>query len=45
MKILSIVFPGFTLMDLAPMQAFMLLPEAKSQTVWQKKGIVASELA
>ena len=43
MKILSFVFPGFTLLDLAPMQAFMTLPEAKSQIVWQKRGIVASD--
>src|SRR5215469_10651647 len=25
------------------MQAFMTLPEAKSQIVWQKKGVVASD--
>src|SRR5215470_16412892 len=43
MKILSFVFPGFTFTDLAPMQAFMMLPEAKSQIVGQKKGIVASD--
>jgi len=44
MKILSLVFPGFTFVDLAaPMQAFSMLPEAKSQIAWQKKGIVASD--
>jgi len=44
MKILSLVFPGFTFVDLAaPMQAFLMLPEAKSQIAWQKKGIVASD--
>ena len=43
MKILSFVFPGFTFTDLAPMQAFMMLPEAKSQIVGQEKGIVASD--
>ena len=44
MKILSFVFPGFTFLDLAaPMQAFMTLPEAQSQIVWQKKGRVASD--
>src|ERR1700724_2586209 len=37
MKILSLVFPGFTFIDLAaPIQALMMLPEAKSQVVWQK---------
>ena len=37
MKILSVVFPGFTFIDLAaPIQALMMLPEAKSQVVWQK---------
>src|SRR6516164_4683724 len=44
MKILALVFPGFTFIDLAaPMQALMMLPEAKSQIVWQKKGVVASD--
>ena len=44
MKILSLVFPGFTFIDLAaPIQALMMLPEAKSQVVWQKKGVVASD--
>jgi cyclohexyl-isocyanide hydratase len=44
MKILSLVFPGFTFIDLAaPIQALMMLPEAKSQIVWQKKGVVASD--
>ena len=43
MKILSFVFPGFTFMDLAPMQAFLMLPEATSQIVGQRKGIVASD--
>lgn len=41
MKILSLVFPGFTFIDLAgPIQALTMLPEAKSQVVWQKKGII-----
>jgi cyclohexyl-isocyanide hydratase len=44
MKILAVVFPGFTFIDLAaPMQALMMLPEAKSQIVWRKKGMVASD--
>ena len=44
MKILSLVFPGFTFIDLAgPIQALTMLPEAKSQIVWQKKGVVASD--
>jgi putative intracellular protease/amidase len=44
MKILSLVFPGFTFIDLAaPMQALMMIPEAKSQIVWQEKGAVASD--
>ena len=34
MKILALVFPGFTFIDLAAtMQALMMLPEAKSQIV------------
>ena len=44
MKILSVVFPGFTFIDLAaPLQALMMLPEAKSQIVWQEKGRVGSD--
>jgi cyclohexyl-isocyanide hydratase len=44
MKVLSLVFPGFTFIDLAaPMQAFAMLPEFKSQMVWQEKGCVDSD--
>jgi cyclohexyl-isocyanide hydratase len=44
MKVLSLVFPGFTFIDLAaPMQAFAMLPEFKSQIVWQEKGVVDSD--
>src|SRR5258705_4041770 len=44
MKVLSLVFPGFTLIDLAaPMQAFAMLPEFESQIVWQEKGFVDSD--
>ena len=35
MKILSLVFPGFTFLDLAaPMQAFMLLPGSSDGKDW-----------
>ena len=44
MKVLSLVFPGFTFIDLAaPMQAFAMLPEFKSQVVWHEKGLVDSD--
>ena len=44
MKVMSVVFPGFTFIDLAaPMQAFSMLPEFKSQVVWQEKGLVGSD--
>jgi cyclohexyl-isocyanide hydratase len=44
MKVLSLVFPGFTFIDLAgPMQAFMMLPGFSSQVVWQAKGDVESD--
>ena len=44
MKVLSLVFPGFTLIDLAaPMQAFSMMPEVESQIVWKEKGVVASD--
>jgi len=43
-KVLSLVFPGFTLIDLAgPMQAFSLLPEFSSQLVWKQAGPVPSD--
>jgi cyclohexyl-isocyanide hydratase len=44
MKVLSLVFPGFTFIDLAaPMQAFAMLPEFESQIVWQEKGLIDSD--
>lgn len=44
MKVLSLVFPRFTLIDLAaPMQALSMLPDFQSQIVWQEKGPVQSD--
>lgn len=44
MKILSLVFPGFTLVDLAaPMSAFSLLPEVEFSFAWREAGPVASD--
>lgn len=44
MKVLALVFPGFTFIDLAaPMQAFMMLPGFSSQIVWQSRGVVDSD--
>lgn len=46
MKILNLVFPGFTFLDLAgPVQAFISLPEAQMQFVWRKRGPVPSDAA
>lgn len=44
MKILNLVFPEFTFLDLAgAVQAFSSLPEAQMQFVWQKRGPVPSD--
>jgi cyclohexyl-isocyanide hydratase len=43
-KILSLVFPGFTFIDLAgPLQAFSLLPEAEFEFAWKERGPVPSD--
>lgn len=43
-KILNLIFPGFTFIDLAgPLQTFSLLPEAQTQFVWQERGPVPSD--
>jgi cyclohexyl-isocyanide hydratase len=44
MKVLSLVFPGFTLIDLAaPMSAFSLLPEVEYSFAWKEAGPVPSD--
>lgn len=44
MKILSLVFPGFTLVDLAgPLQALAMLPDVEHQVVCGKAGPVLSD--
>lgn len=44
MKILSLVFPGFTLIDLAaPLQVMNTLPGAEHQLVWKQAGPVTSD--
>lgn len=44
MKILSLVFPGFTLIDLAgPVQALSRLPGASHQFVWKQPGLITSD--
>jgi cyclohexyl-isocyanide hydratase len=44
MKIVSLVFPGFTLIDLAaPMQALSTIPGAEVQYVWKERGLVPSD--
>lgn len=41
MKILSLVFPGFTFIDLAgPMQALSLLPDMELELAWKTRGPV-----
>jgi putative intracellular protease/amidase len=43
-KILSLVFPGFTFIDLAgPLQAFSLLPGAEFEFAWKERGPVPSD--
>lgn len=44
MKVLSLLFPGFTLIDLAaPMTAFSLLPDVEFHFAWKETGPVASD--
>jgi len=44
MKIVSLVFPGFTLIDVAaPMQALSKLPGAEVQYVWKERGLLHSD--
>lgn len=44
MKILSLVFPGFTLVDLAgPLQALAMLPDVEQQVVCAQAGPVLSD--
>jgi cyclohexyl-isocyanide hydratase len=44
MKILSLLFPGFTFIDLAaPMSALSLLPGAEFSFAWKETGPVASD--
>jgi hypothetical protein len=44
MKIVSLVFPAFTLIDIAgPMQALSTLPGAEVQYVWKQRGLVPSD--
>jgi cyclohexyl-isocyanide hydratase len=43
-KILSLVFPGFTFIDLVgPMQAFSLLPGAEFEYAWKERGPVSTD--
>lgn len=44
MKVLALVFPGMTNIDLAgPLQALSLLPDFQAQIVWQEKGAVPTD--
>ncbi|MFF2523502.1 type 1 glutamine amidotransferase family protein [Streptomyces liangshanensis] len=44
MKMLSLVFPGFTLIDLAaPVQLMSLIPGIEFEFAWKERGPVPSD--